>query len=282
MNISTRLVMNDGVQIPIFGLGIYLNAAGPKCVESMKHALDNGYRHIDTAEFYGNEACVGEAILNSGIPREDVFVTSKLWTTNGGRSAAIKTCTDAIKSANIGYFDLYLIHAPQGGRVKECYEALHELKSQGLIRSVGVSNFGVDHLEALKSHGLPIPSNNQIELHPWQQKRDIVKYCRREGITVTSYSPLTKGQRIDDPLISKIAKQLNKTNAQVLIRWALQNNFITIPKSSNKDRIIENSQVFDWSIPDGDMQVLYELGNKPWSCTWDPTRNSLKEAGLLS
>lgn len=280
MNIASRIALNDGVQIPIFGLGVYLNASGPACVDTIKYALSVGYRHIDTAEFYGNESSVGDAVMASGLPREEVFVTSKLWSTETGRSGALASCTDALKRAKIGYFDLYLIHAPQGGRVKECYEALLDLKSKGLIKSVGVSNFGVEHLKALKSHGLPLPSCNQIELHPWQQKGDIVDYCRRQGIALTAYSPLTKGQRINDPTVSKIATQVGKSNAQVLIRWALQSNFITIPKSSNKQRILENCQVFDWALSESDMQVLNELGNKPWSCTWDPTRNSLKEAGL--
>ncbi|KAI0985398.1 hypothetical protein GJ496_012070 [Pomphorhynchus laevis] len=280
MNINARLTMNDEVQIPVFGLGVYLNTEGPQCVSTIKFALDNGYRHIDTAEFYGNEESVGQAVISSGLAREDVFITSKVWSTKGGRTDTIRTCSEAVKRANIGYFDLYLIHAPQGGHVQECYEALHELKSRGIVRSVGVSNFGVEHLKALQLKALPKPSNNQIELHPWQQKRDIVEYCRKEGISLTAYSPLTKGQRINDPVITSIARQLGKTNAQILIKWALQNNFITIPKSSNKERILENMQVFDWLIPDADMRTLNALGDKPWSCTWDPTRNSLREAGL--
>ena len=152
--------------------------------------------------------------------------------------------------------DLYLLHAPQGGHCAEAYRALLEAKKQGKIRSLGVSNFGVAHLEALAKLGLDKPSVNQIELHPWQQKKDIVKYCREHDIIVMGYSPLAKGQKIKDKTIVSIAQRLSKTPAQILIRWSVQHGFITIPKTSQASRLQVNADVFDWSIPDEDMTIL--------------------------
>ncbi|KAL7674811.1 hypothetical protein ACOME3_001086 [Neoechinorhynchus agilis] len=186
MDINRTIRMNDGVNIPMFGLGVYMNEEGRRCVELIKFALSNGYRHIDTAAFYGNEHSVALGIRESGLDRSQVFVTSKIWSTDGGYQGTIDHVNNTLRRTQLEYFDLYLIHAPQGGQVPECYRALHDLKRKGLIKSVGVSNFGVHHLQALAEKGLPIPSNNQIELHPWQQKRELVKYCKDNGIVLKS------------------------------------------------------------------------------------------------
>lgn len=271
-DISARITLNDGVSMPLFGLGVYeaSSGVGGEAEKAVEYAISKGYRLIDTAEFYQNEADVGRGVKNSGIKREDVFVVTKLW--DNGYSRCKKIFNESLKKLDLKYVDLYLIHAPSSGKVVETYKAMLELKEQGLIRSVGVSNFGVQHLEGLASAGLPKPSVNQIELHPWQQKLDIVKYCRANGVTVMGYSPLVKGQRFDDKTLNQIAKKYKKTTAQILIRWSVQHGYITIPKSSKPQRIVENMQVFDWSIDDADMAVLNSFPDK--SCTWNPCKSS--------
>ncbi|CAF2465110.1 unnamed protein product [Rotaria sp. Silwood2] len=277
-SLESTVKLNDGVVMPLFGLGVYL--IDENCANLVAAAINQGYRLIDTAEFYANEDGVGNGIKQSGKKREDIFVVSKWWPSSEGARGALKTLNQCLTGLQSDYVDLYLLHAPQGGHCAEAYRALLEAKKQGKIRSLGVSNFGVVHLQALAKLGLEKPSVNQIELHPWQQKKDIVKYCREHDITVMGYSPLAKGQKIRDKTIGDIANKLSKTPAQILIRWSVQHGYITIPKTSQKSRLQSNADVFDWSIPDEDLKVLNVLGDKPWSCTWDPTHNSLKEAGL--
>ncbi|XP_033728635.1 glyoxal reductase-like isoform X2 [Pecten maximus] len=206
--LTSTIKLNDGVIMPLFGLGSYLSESGQggQAERAVTHALSKGYKLIDTAEFYGNEADVGRGIRNGGMKREDVFVVTKLW--ENGYNRCKKIFNKSLKMLDIGYVDLYLIHSPSSGKCVETYKAMLELKQEGLVRSVGVSNFGVQHLEGLRKAGLPTPSVNQIELHPWQQKTEIVDYCRKNGITVMGYSPLTKGQKLLDKTLLEIAKRM--------------------------------------------------------------------------
>ncbi|CAF1168167.1 unnamed protein product [Adineta ricciae] len=277
-SLESTVKLNDGVIMPLFGLGVY--EIENNCPQLVAAAINHGYRLIDTAEFYHNEDGVGSGLKLSGKKREEIFIVSKWWPSREGAQGALKTLDRCLKGLQSDYVDMYLLHAPQGGHCAEAYRALLDAKKQGKIRSLGVSNFGVAHLEALAKLGLDKPSVNQIELHPWQQKKDIVKYCREHDITVMGYSPLAKGHKIQDKTVGEIAKKLSKTPAQILIRWSVQNGFITIPKTSRESRLQSNADVFDWSIPEEDMKVLDALGDKPWSCTWNPTNNTLKEAGL--
>jgi len=170
---------------------------------------------------------------------------------------------------NLDYIDMFLIHSPYEGRNIETYEALLDLKKQGLIRSVGVSNFGIVHLEGLKTAGLPAPSVNQIELHPYQRKEDLVKYCLDNDIAPMGYSPLTRGHHLNDPVFVQMAANYGRTPAQILIRWSIQQGYITIPKSVQFDRILENADVYNFSLSEEDMQILNSLPNA--SVSWDPT-----------
>ncbi|KAK3083220.1 hypothetical protein FSP39_017137 [Pinctada imbricata] len=260
-SLASKIVLNDGVEMPMFGLGLYMSASGQgKAAEkAVIHAVQNNYRLLDTAQFYGNEADVGRAVKKSGVDRKDLFIVTKVW--ENGEARCKEVFNESMKKLDLGYIDLYLIHSPSAGKNVETYKTLLDFKSKGLIRSVGVSNYGVQHLEGLKDAGLLTPSVNQIELHPWQQKKHIVKYCRENGIAVMGYSPMAKGQKLKDPTLGKIAQKYNKTPAQVMIRWSVQMGFITIPKSVNLDRIIENADVFDWSIDEEDMTILsaYEI-----------------------
>jgi len=265
------VALNDGTSMPLFGLGMFRSESGSgrEAEVVAREALKAGYRLIDTAEYYGNEADVGTAVKSCGIPRDEIFVVTKLW--DHGYDTCMRHFSDSFKKLDIGYVDLFLLHHPYQGKNLESYDAMLELKKQGLIKSVGVSNYGVQHLEGLKKAGRPAPSVNQIELHPWQRKEDIVEYCRKNGIAVMGYSPLTKGQRLEDPDVLSLSKKYGKTPGQILIRWSVQSGFITIPKTSKVSRIKENADVFDWSISNDDMQFMNSFPK--WSCAWDPTQS---------
>lgn len=270
-DINSSITLNDGVEMPMFGLGVWL-ARGESASNAVSHALKSGYKMIDTAQYYENETEVGKGIKISGIDRKDVFIVTKVWYTNHGREDCLRSFNDSLKKLDTNYVDLYLIHAPLGGKVLETYDTILELKKQGKIRSVGVSNFGIQHFEALEKAGRPLPSVNQIELHLWQKKQDLVKYCREKGIAVMGYSPLAKGKRLEDPKINEMAAKYGKNIGQLMIKYSVQMGYITIPKSQNLERIISNADAFTWKINNEDMNYIMNL--KEWSCTWDPTKES--------
>jgi diketogulonate reductase-like aldo/keto reductase len=249
---------------------------GEKGTKAMIHALKTGYLLLDSAKFYENEEEVGEAVRSSGLPREKIFVVSKLFSTSGGRKTAIEAVEESLKQMDIGYIDQYLLHAPQGGRVLECYDVFLEYQKKGLIKTVGVSNFGVEHLEAMKNSGRPLPQVNQIELHPWCTQEAIVDWCKKNGVVVVGYSPFAKNNRLKDPVVLEVAKKYGRTPAQILIRYSLQKGFVTIPKSSDHKRIEDNAKVFDFSLTQEDMDRFDAIGRKTVSrCSWNPTTNSI-------
>ena len=268
-SLSSTIKLKDGVEMPLFGLGMYQIPSGPNgpAEQAAVHALKNGYKMIDTATFYRNQSDVGEGLRKSGVKREDVFVVTKLWT-NGYESCRDEFAS-SLKQLDCGYIDLYLIHSPSAGRVLESYKAMMEFQQQGLVRSIGVSNFGIHHLEGMKKAGVPTPAVNQFELHPWMKRCDLVSYCRENDIAVMGYSPLVRAQTLKDPTLLEVANKVNKTPGQTLIRYSVQMGYITIPKSQTPARIIENTQVFDWSIPEDDMERLNSFPEK--SCAWNPT-----------
>ncbi len=259
---SLRIMLNDGVAMPLFGIGLYNITENVST--AIKAAIENGYRMFDTAAYYKNEAEVGQALRASGLDRNDYFVVTKLWISEHGydqTKAAFKTSLDKL---GLDYIDLYLIHSPSGGKIIETWRAMNDLKSAGLSKSIGVSNFNIHHLERLQKacleQGLCLPSINQIELHPWLQQTKAVDCCKSMGVDLMGFCPLARCVKFGkDPVLLDIAKKWGKTQAQVLIRWALQNNFVTIPKSSNVDRIKENSDVFDFSLSNDEMEMLNGL-----------------------
>ncbi|CAH1795627.1 unnamed protein product [Owenia fusiformis] len=263
-SLDSTVELNDGFKMPMFGLGVYKMEDDAECAECVNVALSNGYKMIDTAEMYKNEEGVGRGLKKSGLKREDYFVVTKLMTF--GHQPATNAFKQSLKKLGLEFVDLYLIHTPRSSKAKilDSYRAMIELQKKGLIRSIGVSNFGVKHLEILKEEGLPTPAVNQIELHPFQHHKDIVEYCRANNIAVMGYSPLGKGKRLDDPDLLQIANKYQKTVPELCIRWSVQNGFITIPKSVNHQRIIDNTHCFDWSITDDDMRIILELPQ--WSC----------------
>lgn len=265
---STSLTIAEGVSIPVIGFGTY--KIDPKeCYAVVKNALKAGYRHIDTAEFYKNEVEVAAAMKDSGIKREEMFVTSKVWDARGEK-AVRELLTGTLKAMGLKYIDLYLIHSPNGGRLVETYEAMLKLRDEGLVRAVGVSNFGVHHLEGLAEAKLEPPAVNQIELHPFLQQEKIVSYCKKNNIAVEAYSPLTAGKFIKHETITKIASQIGKGNANIMIRWSIQSGFIVLPKSTDPDRIKQNFDVFSWALSEEQMTELNALEADEHT-TWDPT-----------
>ena len=280
MSGSSTIQLNDGNHMPRFGLGLYQADANPRTVRLVKLAVNEGYRLFDTAQLYGNEYETGQGLKASRIPREQIFLTTKLYTTTDGRPQVLHTFRQSLQRLMVDYVDLYLIHAPQGGHVLEAYDTILELQAKGRIRSVGISNFGVQHLEAIRRTGRPLPAVNQIELHPFTQQRAIVNYCRRHGIALMAYSPLARGAALHDPLVDQLARKYRRTPAQILLRWSLQNNFIPIPKTNQPDRLRENLQVFNFHLSRNDMRQLTEYGyQQEVRSGWDPTNNDWNQFG---
>lgn len=269
-SLSSTIQLNDGVAMPLFGLGMFRTGAGALTENAVLSALQAGYRMFDTAQYYGNEAEVEGALRKSSVKRDDVFVVSKVWTSNHGYDATIASVRESLSKMKTDSLDMFLIHSPSGGKIVETYKALLDLKAKGQIRSVGVSNFGIQHLEGLKAASLPPPSVNQIELHPFCKKPELVQYCRDHNIGVMGYCPLARCQKDNDPDLISIAKNHQRSVAQVMIRWSVQMGFITIPKSSKNERIVSNAQVFDFELTDQEMQTLNCKPNN-FNVSWDPT-----------
>lgn len=271
LRIDTTMGLSHGRPMPLFGLGTFRSPAGRETREAVQWALEVGYRHIDTAALYGNESDVGEAVRESGIAREDVFVTTKLHKDDHGYDAALRGFDASLERLGFDYVDLYLIHWPESSRRHESWEALERLKEEGRARAIGVSNYMVKHLEEVLERGWIAPAVNQIELHPfnYRSRLDVVGLCREHGIAVEGYSPLTKTEKLDHPTVVEIARAADRTPAQVLIRWSLQHDFITIPKSTNRDRIRENADVFDFELDPGQMERLDGL-DEDFLTSWDP------------
>ncbi|XP_041847858.1 glyoxal reductase [Melanotaenia boesemani] len=269
--------LSNGMQIPILGLGT--SHDGGYSHDAIVYALTEcGLRHIDTAKRYGCEKNLGKAIKESGLQRSDLWLTNKLWPGNYGFKAAKKACLDSCTEMGVDYFDLYLMHWPGSQRPgcsnremrAETWRALEELYKEGVCRAIGVSNFLVHHLEQLKEDCSVVPHVNQVEYHPFQQPNRLMEYCHKEGIVFEGYSPLAKGQVLNNPIICQIAQKHGRTPAQICICWSIQNGVVTIPKSTKKNRIQENCQVFEFQLEEADMTALGKLHDGR-HVTWDPT-----------
>ncbi|KAJ3106503.1 hypothetical protein HDU96_008211 [Phlyctochytrium bullatum] len=266
---TTVVPLNSKTAIPQVGLGVW-QTKPHECTAVVLEALKAGYRHIDTAALYANEAEVGEAIRQSGIPRSDIFVTTKLWNDDHGYESTLKAIDVSLKKLGLSYVDLYLIHAPVGESRLDSWRAFEKIYKDGKAKAIGVSNYGVHHLEELAKHSTITPAVNQIELHPYLQQREIVEYCRQKGIVVEAYCPLTRGKKLDDPRLLAIAKRHNKTAAQVLVRWGIDKGYVTLPKSANFQRLRDNADVFDFSLTKEDLEAMDKF-EEDLHLSWDPT-----------
>ncbi|HZY46485.1 MAG TPA: aldo/keto reductase [Candidatus Bathyarchaeia archaeon] len=262
--------LNNGVEIPRLGLGVYQSTPGQITQRAVEYALKIGYRHVDTARIYGNEADVGIALRKSGLQRDNVFITTKLWNSDQGYESALRACDESLKRLGLKYLDLYLIHWPVTELRGESWKALVRLLKDGKCRSIGVSNYTIHHLTELLGKTDVVPAVNQVEFSPFLYQKQLLEFCAKNRIQLEAYSPLTQGEKLNHPRIQKIAKNHDKSPAQVLIRWGLQHNLVTIPKSVREERIRENSQVFDFNLTSEDMGILDSL-NENFRNSWDPT-----------
>ena len=270
LTIETKLKLNDGHLISQLGLGVW-QISSAKTSDVVLAALEARYQHIDTASAYGNEENVGAAIRMSGLPRESIFVTTKLWNSDHGNPE--RALDTSLRKLKMDYVDLYLIHFPVRQR-RQSWRALETLQKMGKTRSIGVSNFTIAHLSELVAESETVPAVNQVEFHPYLYQQDLLAFCRAKGIVVEAYSPLTHGERLKDPKLVAIAKKYSsaetKSTAQILIRWALQHGLVVIPKSSNRRRIFENADVFDFELSEEDMRLLDSFNEDLRTC-WDPS-----------
>ncbi len=259
LNISSRITLQDGNSIPLFGLGVWAAQSGKETYDAVLYALKTGYRHIDTAEMYGNEKDVGRVVIDSGLNRDEIFVTTKLWDSGQGHDHALKAFDVSLRKMNLEYVDLYLIHWPEKESHIDIWRALERIKTEGRCRSIGVSNFAQKHLQELLTKGNERPVVNQIEMSPFLQQQTISSFCRKENIHLTGYCPLARGNRFNNPILCRVAEETNKTAAQVMIRWALQSGHTVIPKSVRPQRIEENADVFDFNLSEDQMNMLNGL-----------------------
>jgi diketogulonate reductase-like aldo/keto reductase len=242
----------NGVEMPLLGLGVNKIPDGRETEEAVRWALDAGYRHIDTAQAYGNEGSVGRALRASGVPREEVFVTTKFFPRSRDPE---REAERSVKRLGIDHIDLYLVHWPQGGPTW-AWSGMERALERGLARMIGVSNFGVDDLAAVIAAGDVAPAVDQVQFSPFSFRRELLAACAQHGVALEAYSPLTRGEHLGDPVLVEVAERNGRTAAQVLLRWAVQRRIAVIPKSSCRERIVENSGIFDFSLGEPDMTAL--------------------------
>ena len=270
LTITSTASLRGGVQLPLLGLGVYQSPPGEETRRAVEAALAVGYRHVDTARAYGNEGDVAAGIAASGVPRDEVFVTTKLWNSDQGYDETLRACDASLARLGAGRVDLYLIHWPVQGLRNDTWRAMERLKRDGKARAIGVSNYTVRHLEELLARANEPPSVNQVALHPFLQQRELVEFCRKSGIVVEAYAPLVKAQRMDHPVLRRLARKHQATPAQVLVRWALQLGYVVLPKSVQPERIRENAEVYRFELDADDLAAMERL-DEGYRTSWDPT-----------
>jgi len=259
-NLQDTTTLHNGVKMPWFGIGVFKVEEGPELVNAVKTAIKHGYRSIDTAAIYGNEVGVGQGIREgmeeTGISREELFVTSKVWNTDLGYESTIAAYETSLTKLGLEYLDLYLIHWPVEGKYKDAWRALETLYKEGRVKAIGVSNFQIHHLEDLMKDAEIKPMVNQVEYHPRLTQKELQLFCQEHGIQLEAWSPLMQGQLLNNEVLQEIANKYNKSVAQVILRWDLQNGVVTIPKTTKEHRIVENASVFDFELTEEDMKKI--------------------------
>ncbi|QBJ83789.1 glyoxal/methylglyoxal reductase [Bacillus subtilis] len=258
-SLKDTVKLHNGVEMPWFGLGVFKVENGNEATESVKAAIKNGYCSIDTAAIYKNEEGVGIGIKESGVAREELFITSKVWNEDQGYETTLAAFEKSLERLQLDYLDLYLIHWPGKDKYKDTWRALEKLYKDGKIRAIGVSNFQVHHLEELLKDAEIKPMVNQVEFHPRLTQKELRDYCKAQGIQLEAWSPLMQGQLLDNEVLTQIAEKHNKSVAQVILRWDLQHEVVTIPKSIKEHRIIENADIFDFELSQEDMDKIDAL-----------------------
>jgi diketogulonate reductase-like aldo/keto reductase len=248
-------LLADGNQVPVLGLGVWQVPDGGQCTDTVRWALEAGYRHIDTAQAYGNEESVGRALRDSGVPRDQVFITTKFFPR---RNDPVAQAEKSLRRLGVEQLDLYLVHWPEGGATR-AWAGLERTRELGLARSIGVSNFSAAELDAVIAAGTTPPAVNQVLFNPQHYRRALLEACGRHNVAVEAYSPLGTGRYVADPAVAKIAQRTSRTPAQVLLRWCLQHGLIVITKSTHRDRIAQNAQIFDFALSADDMAELDAL-----------------------
>jgi diketogulonate reductase-like aldo/keto reductase len=254
-----KVKMNNGIEIPLLGLGTYAITSKKEVENAINSALEAGYRLFDSAAAYYNEKEIGSVIKKSSVPRKEVFITTKLDNWDHGYDKALRAFDESLKKLDMEYVDLYLIHWPISGKRKESWKALEKIYKDGRAKSIGVSNYTVLHLKELFDYAEIIPAVNQIELNPFVHPKDILEVCRKNNIIVEAYTPLARTHKFSHPLIKELTQKYKKTAAQILLRWGVQHDAVVIPKSSHRDRIFENADIFDFEISGEDMERMNKL-----------------------
>ncbi len=258
-NIQGTFSLHNGVEMPYYGLGVYLSEDGQEVINAVKWALDAGYRHIDTAAVYKNEVGVGQGIRESAVDREDIFVVSKVWNSSQGYDSTLKAFDKSLKRLDMDYLDLFLVHWPVAGKYKDTWRALETLYKEKRVRSIGVSNFLQHHLEDLLTEAEIVPMVNQMEFHPFLVQQSLLDYCAEHKIQYEAWSPMMQGKIFGMDILKELSAKYNKTIAQIVLRWDLQKGVITIPKSSKKERILGNADIFDFELSSEDVAYLDSL-----------------------
>jgi diketogulonate reductase-like aldo/keto reductase len=258
-HVQDTTTLYNGVKMPWLGFGVFKVKDGDEVVDAVKTAIQAGYRSIDTAKAYNNESGVAQGIRESGIAREDLFITTKVWNSDQGYESTLAAFEESMKRLDLEYLDLYLIHWPVKGKYKDTWRAMEKLHKEGRIRAIGVSNFQIHHLEDLMMDASVKPAVNQVELHPLLTQTELRNYCSKHEIQIEAWSPLGQGNLMDHPLLQDIAAKYGKSPAQVILRWDLQNGIVTIPKSVTPERIRANTELYDFELTAEEIEQINGL-----------------------
>ncbi len=258
-NLQDVKKLHNGTEMPYIGLGVYLMKEEDEAAAAIKYAIKHGYRSIDTAHIYGNEQTVGKAIKESGVPREELFITTKVWNTDQGYDSTLKAFEQSMEKLDMEYLDLYLIHWAVKDKYKDTWRALERLYDEKVVKAIGVCNFQIHHLEDLAANSNEKPVVNQVELHPRLTQEPLREYCEQHDIAIEAWSPIARGRLLEEPTLKHLADKHGKTTAQIILRWHLQNGHIIIPKSVREERIRENADLFEFELTMSEMNEINAL-----------------------